>query len=114
MVPAPRKRPSTSQPGGRLGAGLLGNQARQLLLMPQSPETTATEAVTSNRPGSGGTQLEGQPAPSIVHNVVASSGQRLDGSARKSMETRFGHDLGSVRIHTGREAAESTRAIAAT
>ena len=31
----------------------------------------------------------------------------------KSMEARFGHDFSTVRIHTGREADDSTRALAA-
>jgi hypothetical protein len=66
----------------------------------------ATRGIESN-------VLEGQLAPPIIHQIVASSGQGLDVSVRKSMEAGFGHDFSRVRIHTGREADDSTRAVAA-
>lgn len=50
-------------------------------------------------------------APPIVHDVLNSSGQRLDAATRSFMEPRFGRDLSSVRIHTDRQAAESARAV---
>lgn len=49
--------------------------------------------------------------PSIVHDVLRSSGQPLDAAARAFMEPRFGHDFSSVRIHSDSQAAESARAV---
>lgn len=50
-------------------------------------------------------------APPIVHEVLRSSGQPLDTSTRKFMESRFGHDFSRVRVHTNAKAAESARAL---
>ena len=50
-------------------------------------------------------------APSIVHDVLAESGQPLDAQSRPDMEARFGHDFGAVRIHADAKAAESARAV---
>ena len=49
--------------------------------------------------------------PSIVHDVLHAPGQPLDTSTRAFMEPRFGHDFGSVRVHTGDHAAQSARAV---
>jgi hypothetical protein len=49
--------------------------------------------------------------PPIVHEVLSSSGQPLDVSARTFMESRFGHDFSGVRVHTGERAAESARSV---
>jgi hypothetical protein len=50
-------------------------------------------------------------APSIVHDVVSSSGQPLDSATRAFMEPRFGHDFSNVRVHAGEKAAQSARAV---
>ena len=50
-------------------------------------------------------------APPVVHDVLRSSGQPLDSSARAYMESRFGHDFSSVRVHSDAKAAESARAV---
>ena len=51
-------------------------------------------------------------APRIVHEVLASASRRpLEPGTRAEFETRFGTDLGSVRIHTGDRAAASARAV---
>jgi hypothetical protein len=52
-------------------------------------------------------------APPIVHEILRSSGQPLDGPTRSFFESRFGADLDSVRIHTGAHAADSARSVAA-
>lgn len=52
-------------------------------------------------------------APSIVHRVVQSPGSPLDGRVRREMEHSFDFDFSRVRVHTGREASESARAIGA-
>ena len=49
--------------------------------------------------------------PSIVHEVLSSSGQPLDAGTRAFMEPRFGHDFSQVRVHTDVKAAESARAV---
>ena len=50
-------------------------------------------------------------APSVVHDVVRSSGSPLDSATRSYMEPRFGHDFSHVRIHTDDRAAESARSV---
>jgi hypothetical protein len=52
-------------------------------------------------------------APPIVHEVLHSPGQPLDGATRAFMEPRFGHDFGRVRVHTDARAAEAARAVRA-
>jgi hypothetical protein len=51
--------------------------------------------------------------PPIVNDVLNSSGEPLDTSAREFMEPRFGHDFSRVRVHTDANAAESARAVQA-
>jgi hypothetical protein len=43
--------------------------------------------------------------PPIVHEVLRSPGQPLDGETRAFMEPRFKHDFSSVRVHTDSKAA---------
>ncbi len=52
-------------------------------------------------------------APPIVHEVLGSPGQPLDGQTRAAMEPRFGHDFSRVRVHNDARAAESARAVGA-
>ena len=49
--------------------------------------------------------------PSVVHDVLRSSGEPLDAATRTLMEPRFGHDFSRIRIHTDAQAAESARAV---
>jgi hypothetical protein len=49
--------------------------------------------------------------PPIVHEVLRSPGQPLDPTTRTTVEPLFGHDFGSVRVHTDAKAAESARAV---
>ena len=51
--------------------------------------------------------------PSIVNEVLRSSGKSLDPGTRQFMESRFKEDLSRVRVHIGARAAESARAIRA-
>ena len=53
----------------------------------------------------------GQTAPSIVNEVIASSGKSLDGGTRQFMESRMGHDFSHVQVHTDGKAAESATAV---
>lgn len=50
-------------------------------------------------------------APSIVHDMLRTSGHPLDASTRAYMEARFGHDFSRVRVHADAVAAESARAV---
>jgi len=50
-------------------------------------------------------------APTVVHEVLSSSGQPLDAPTRAFMEPRFGHDFSRVRVHTDARAVESARAL---
>ena len=50
-------------------------------------------------------------APSIVHEVLQSSGQPLDSETRAFMEPRFGHDFSQVRVHKDEKATKSAQTI---
>lgn len=50
-------------------------------------------------------------APSIVNDVLRSSGNPLDLSTRTFMEPRFNHDFSRVRVHVDNRADESARAV---
>jgi hypothetical protein len=49
--------------------------------------------------------------PAVVHEVLRSPGQALDGGTRAFLETRFGRDFSRVRVHTDPEAAQSAASI---
>ncbi len=51
--------------------------------------------------------------PASVHDVLHGPGQPLDTGMRTFMESRFGHDFGSVRLHTDGRSAQSARDISA-
>lgn len=51
------------------------------------------------------------PRAATFRGVPSSDGQPLDRETRNFFEPRIGHDLGSVRIHTGDVAAESARSV---
>jgi hypothetical protein len=72
---------------------------------------SADESLQTKRVQAG--DAEQAAAPPIVDEVLASSSQPLDVSARSFMEPRFGHDLGHVRVHADERAAESARAVGA-
>jgi hypothetical protein len=90
--------------------------------MPLTP-TSAVQRACANcekekesvqRKETGGGDASGKAAPSIVSNVLSSSGgHQMDGSTRQFMESRFGQDFSQVRIHTDSRAAESASAIQA-
>jgi hypothetical protein len=53
-------------------------------------------------------------APASIARALDRGGQPLDSVTRKFMESRFSFDFGRVRVHTGEDAAASTREIGAT
>lgn len=58
-------------------------------------------------------QIAASVAPAVVHEVLRSPGQPLDGATRAYMEPRFGQDFSSVRLHTGARATASAAALGA-
>jgi hypothetical protein len=62
---------------------------------------------------------EPQTAPSqlkaggAVRDVVRSAGQPLDPAVRSFMEPGFGHDFGSVRVHTNAPAVAASQGLQA-
>ena len=59
------------------------------------------------------TSLEATEVPPVIHAALRSSDQPLDSATRSFMEPHFGLDFSNVRVHTGREAGESAKAISA-
>ena len=59
----------------------------------------------------GSSSFEAPEVPSIVHDVLRSSGRPLDSQTRDQMESRLGQDFSRVRVHTDSQAAESARAV---
>jgi hypothetical protein len=57
--------------------------------------------------------ISAEPAnvPPVVHDVLRSPGQPLDGATRDFMEPRFGHDFSRVRIHADSRAAASAQSV---
>ena len=51
--------------------------------------------------------------PGVVDGVVRSPGRSLEPDLRNSMEQRFRHDFGSVRLHAGSAARAASRAMGA-
>ncbi len=70
-------------------------------------------AVLHRCPGGYGPTEEPATAPPIVGTVLRSVGQPMDTRSRTLMESRFGHDFGSVRMHTDALAARSAQAVGA-
>ncbi len=71
-------------------------------------------APVSLRPSADGERTAARSqAPRIVHDVVQESGSPLDAATRGFFEPRFGHDFSAVRLHSGRRAAASARAVRA-
>ena len=52
-----------------------------------------------------------QLAPRAVTEVLRAPGHPLEAATRGFFEPRFGHDFGSVRVHSDAQAAESARAV---
>ena len=57
------------------------------------------------------TQNDTNSAPTLVQEVLRSSGQPLDQSTRDYMESRFGSDFTKVRIHNDRTAHQSAKLL---
>ena len=71
------------------------------------------EEAKTIRGKSDGQAVGGADAPPIVHDVLASPGQPLDGATRGFFESRLGADLGSIRVHNDEPAGRSAQAVGA-
>jgi hypothetical protein len=89
-------------------ANRLASQAMQML----EPTLSVTPTPPRLRRADGLAE-SGIAAPPIVHEVIQSTGQSLDGRVRTFFEHRFGHDFNRVRVHTDAKAAESASSIGA-
>lgn len=109
----------------------LGNHAVARLLQQTLPTPAATEL--RRKCGCGGNEKEecaecrknriglqrsssvsegaGGEAPPIVEHVLATPGQPLADSVRRTLEPGFGHDFSGVRVHDDSKAAESASAV---
>lgn len=90
--------------------------ADQVVRLPDSsckddPSVSPAASLVAQRVSDGSS--DGLEAPPVVHNVLSSPGRPLDDATRVSFESRFGHDFGSVQVHTGRAAIESANAVRA-
>src|SRR5262245_53029005 len=83
-----------------------GPHADMLDLQRMAGNRAVSELVQSSQ-----TTSRGHDVPPIVRSVLNPTGQRLDPVTRASMESRFGYDFSSVRVHTDAMAAESARAV---
>ena len=59
----------------------------------------------------GNRSVHSDVVPTVVHEVISSSGQPLDSTTRMQMHSRLGHDFGEVRVHVGARAEESARDV---
>jgi len=75
--------------------------------------TAGNQAVTNLLQSHGDSAPVENGVPPIVHEVLRSPGQPLDPATRAYFESRLGADLGSIRLHTGREAAHSAAMVGA-
>lgn len=78
-------------------------------IMSGSCDNCAKKKGSLQRKSSSG--FESAAVPSIVHEVLRSTGQPLDAATRGFMEPRFGQDFSHVRVHTDEKAADSARAV---
>lgn len=89
--------------------------AEQVMRMTTAPASNVQQPIEAKSPVRRKTIGDGQvqTAPSVVHEVLRSSGQPLDAATRAFMEPRFGYDFSNLRVHTDAKATESAQAIGA-
>ncbi|HSJ56102.1 MAG TPA: DUF4157 domain-containing protein [Anaerolineae bacterium] len=71
-------------------------------------ELLQTKPLVQRRVASTG---DGSDTPRVVHEALRVPGRPLDPGTRAFMQSRLGHDLSRVRVHTDARAAESARAV---
>jgi hypothetical protein len=77
----------------------------------EAPDAVARQAQQpAQAPGA---RESGPAATAAVQSTLAQGGAPLEPATRQFMESRFGHDFGSVRIHAGAQAAASAQSVGA-
>ena len=88
--------------------------AEQVMRMP-TPGNSETNDYLQAKPlvqrRTANSQSAGTEVPSIVHEVLGSSGSPLDQTTRDYMEPRFGFDFSQVRVHNDAKAAQSAKVV---
>ena len=78
-----------------------------------SARVTGTSERQLQRKYDGANSAPQTTAPASVHQALNSPGQALDTATRRSMESHFGRDFSSVRIHADNQATASAKAVRA-
>lgn len=79
-------------------------------VMQSDPPSGRTEPVTAKTLTAGRLSIE---TPASLSAVLQAPGKPLPLGTRRFMETRFGHDFSTVRVHTGAQAAQSAADMSA-
>jgi hypothetical protein len=79
-------------------------------------DRVSREATGMNAESRGSQAVKAEPDGGTGHAAlepatILGAGMPMDAAVRSDMETRLGHNLGDVRIHTDSQAAESARAV---
>lgn len=106
-----------SQVLARLAVGARGdsfeNEADRVAGHISQPDSTRASAAREPATPQPPAQTGRSSTPSRVAQALGSSGSPLDSATRSTMEARFGADFGSVRTHTGPDAARLNRNLGA-
>lgn len=100
----PTSQPTSVVPRARL--------QRKCACASSAPGSGACSACGGRKPAMGVVR-DGTAVPQSVAEVLRSPGRPLDESARATMESRFGHHFGDVRVHDDGRAALSAGDVAA-
>ncbi len=119
MMPTdPPKEPAPLQRKVRVGAAdnhlerEADTVADQVMRMAQpAPLSAGVADPALQRDGAEGAGAS--PDTSLATRVASQDGTALDGAARDFFESRMGHDLSAVRVHTGPDAAAAARSVQA-
>ena len=83
--------------------------AEQVLAKPAHPDVRSAPLRIQRFAGQSSGQMGA--APASVDRALASSGRPLEPALRQDMESRFGHDFSTVRVHSGAAAEQSARDV---
>ena len=83
--------------------------AEQVLAKPAHPDVRSAPLRIQRFPRQSSGQMDA--APASVDRAIASAGRPLEPALRQDMESRFGHDFSTVRVHSGAAAEQSARDV---
>ena len=102
--------PTAALPPGRAPRAIHGEAS--LLHLQRTAGNASVVQMLADESAEDAADAPEQASP--VHDVVGrGGGAPLDESTRDSMESRFGHDFGDVRVHTDRQASDSAESVGA-